>query len=519
MTSGSVTLLQINDTHGYLEPHPELIWRGGEASYPILGGYARIAGLFRKIRAARPGAVIALDNGDTLHGTFPAVRSKGEAFVPLLNALTLDGMTAHWEFAFGPTHLRALAARLSYPILASVDTPAKRRIALRKHAGRLARWILAGSRCSKFFGHREDMPMIARRAYGPIAAALLLAVPASAGAQNVPADIPSVTLKVADTFPPTGFVPEQEKAWAESITKKTGGKVKFQFFWSDSLFKQADGATNLAAGVADFARVASTYDPAKTQLWMTLDMPFNAKDYWCGISSSVQVAQEEPNLKKTFDQLGFLPVVGYSSGHFQFLSKGPIEKVSELAGKRIRSYGGARIKMYELLNISPIFMPYSQIYEGVERGVVDGAEATILLTESFKHYEVAKHMMITNSGFVAASPLSISMRRWNSFPESLKQIFREAAIEHDQEWARKMMELESIKLREFQEKRGLKVVNLSGADLAAIEKAGKEAQELWLADMDKKGVPARATWGKFQELNAACEKEVAANGYPWAKKK
>ncbi len=360
--------------------------------------------------------------------------------------------------------------------------------------------------------------MIARSACRLLSLGLLMFMPAGAWAQGAPADIPTMTLKVADTFPSTGFVPEMEKAWAESITKKTGGKVTFQFFWSDSLFKQADGATNLAAGVADFARVASTYDPAKTQLWMTLDMPFNAKDYWCGMSSSVAVEHNEPNLKKTFDQLGFLPIVGYSSGHFQFLSKTPVEKLSDIANKRIRSYGGARIKMYELLHISPIFMPYSQIYEGVERGVVDGAEATILLTESFKHYEVAKFMTITNSGFVLASPLSISLKRWNSFPASLQKIFREAGLEHDQNYARGMMEQEAVKLKEFQEKRGLKVIHLSPADKAAIEKAGQEAQELWLVDMEKKGVPARATWGKFRELNAACEKSVAANGYPWQKK-
>ena len=360
--------------------------------------------------------------------------------------------------------------------------------------------------------------MTARHTLQSLAFGLLLFAPASAWAQNVPADIPSVTLRVADTFPPTGFVPEQEKAWAANITKRTGGKVKFQFFWSDSLFKQADAATNLKAGVADFARVSSTYDPAKTQLWMTLDMPFNAKDYWCGMSSSVITEQEEPNLKKTFDELGFLPVVGYSSGHFQFLSKNPINNLGELAGKRIRSYGGARIGMYERLGIAPIFMPYAQIYEAVERGVIDGAEATILLTQSFKHYEVAKNMMITNSGFVAASPLSISLKRWNSFPDSLKKIFREAAVEHDQQWARGMMEQESVQLKEFQDKHGMRVVNLSDKDKAAIEKAGTDAQEAWLVDMEKKGVPARTTWSKFRELNAACEKKVAAEGYPWAKK-
>jgi TRAP-type C4-dicarboxylate transport system substrate-binding protein len=111
------------------------------------------------------------------------------------------------------------------------------------------------------------------------------------------ADIPSMTLKVADIFPPTGFIPEMRKWWADDITKRTDGKVQFQFFWSDSLFKNADAASNLNAGVADISHVASTYDPSKTELWMTLDMPFNARDYWCGISASYDVIDADPHLK------------------------------------------------------------------------------------------------------------------------------------------------------------------------------------------------------------------------------
>ncbi|MFN0301783.1 MAG: TRAP transporter substrate-binding protein [Burkholderiales bacterium] len=353
------------------------------------------------------------------------------------------------------------------------------------------------------------------------AAAALIAAAASAPtvlAQGAAADIPSITLKVADSFPPVGFVPEMKKIWADNITKRTDGKVKFQFFWSESLFKQTDGAPNLAAGVADISNVSSTYDPAKTALWMTLDMPFNARDYWCGISASVKTQQDEPNLRKTFDQLGFLPMTGYASGHFHFLSNKPIEKLADLQKKRIRSYGGARIKMYEPLGISPIFMPYGQIYEAVERGVVDGAEGTILLTDSFKHYEIAKFMTVTNSGMALAAPLSISLKRWNSFPDSLKKIFIEAGNEHDQLFARRMIEQEEIKVKEFQEKRGMRYIRLSPADQATLEKAGKDAQDQWLADMDKKNVPARATWAMFQNLQNACEKEIKANGYPWQKK-
>jgi 2',3'-cyclic-nucleotide 2'-phosphodiesterase (5'-nucleotidase family) len=117
MSNRNLTIIQVNDTHGYLEPHPELVWRGDAATYPLMGGYARIASILKRARTGE-GSVLALDNGDTFHGTYPAVASKGEAFVPLVNALRFDAMTAHWEFAWGPPHFRALAARLDYPMLA-----------------------------------------------------------------------------------------------------------------------------------------------------------------------------------------------------------------------------------------------------------------------------------------------------------------------------------------------------------------------------------------------------------------
>ncbi|MGK7864833.1 bifunctional metallophosphatase/5'-nucleotidase [Falsiroseomonas sp. E2-1-a4] len=120
MSQRRLTILQINDTHGYLEPHPEIVWEpDGRPRYTTLGGYARIATLFRRARDERPGGVVALDNGDTLHGTFAAMHSRGEALVEPLNALALDAMTAHWEFAWGPEHLRrTLLPRLRHPLLA-----------------------------------------------------------------------------------------------------------------------------------------------------------------------------------------------------------------------------------------------------------------------------------------------------------------------------------------------------------------------------------------------------------------
>jgi sulfur-oxidizing protein SoxB len=117
--SRRLTILQINDVHGYMEPHPELFLDAGEPQLRMLGGYARIRTLFERVRDEAGGAVLALDNGDTLHGTHAAVSTRGEALVDPLNLLGLDAMTAHWDFAYGPARLEQVVGSLGHPLLAA----------------------------------------------------------------------------------------------------------------------------------------------------------------------------------------------------------------------------------------------------------------------------------------------------------------------------------------------------------------------------------------------------------------
>ncbi len=108
----------MNDTHGYLEEHYEHFWDGGFAKYIRAGGYPRISAYVKKVRREKDGNVLFLDGGDTFHGTYPVVHSKGKILPPLLNDLTIDAMTAHWEFAYGPKNFKELVDSLNYPMLA-----------------------------------------------------------------------------------------------------------------------------------------------------------------------------------------------------------------------------------------------------------------------------------------------------------------------------------------------------------------------------------------------------------------
>jgi S-sulfosulfanyl-L-cysteine sulfohydrolase len=118
MSSKKLTLLQVNDSHAYLEMHSEYFWGPHGLEYRQAGGYARLASLVKEIRRRNQDQVLFLDNGDTLHGTYPAVQTQGKALVPVLNRLGLHGMTAHWEFAYGPQTFIERASELNYPVLA-----------------------------------------------------------------------------------------------------------------------------------------------------------------------------------------------------------------------------------------------------------------------------------------------------------------------------------------------------------------------------------------------------------------
>jgi len=118
-TERSLTIVQMNDTHAYFDIHQEMFWQDNHAEYRMAGGYARIATIVKQIRDESHGNCLFCDCGDTLHGTYPALDTQGQAMIPILNSLGLDAMTAHWEFAYGPIIFKRRLAELNYPMLAN----------------------------------------------------------------------------------------------------------------------------------------------------------------------------------------------------------------------------------------------------------------------------------------------------------------------------------------------------------------------------------------------------------------
>ena len=115
----TIGIIQINDTHANLLPKGNIRYSAKGFKVENLGGYARIMTKVKEYRKKLSGKTLLFDNGDTFHGTYEAVQSKGEVMIPYLNILGVDGMTFHWDVAYTPKHLIELGTKLNFPILAA----------------------------------------------------------------------------------------------------------------------------------------------------------------------------------------------------------------------------------------------------------------------------------------------------------------------------------------------------------------------------------------------------------------
>jgi TRAP-type C4-dicarboxylate transport system substrate-binding protein len=232
-----------------------------------------------------------------------------------------------------------------------------------------------------------------------------------------------VTLKTSVFFASNSWAGHQYQWWADELAKRTNNRVKVNFFWMDSLVKQADMLPGIKSKMTDAGFMSSSYFPSNFPHMMMIDLLGNAgNDYEAIILASLDTQEHEPNLKAELEKEGVVMVAEHLTG-FGGLHMGKrYASFSELKGKTIRTVGGVQNAYLKTLGINPVFMPYSDIYEATSRGTIDGFVGAYSLSDSMKHYEVVKCSVIPNWGQVTASGVFISREVFLKLPPDIQKI-------------------------------------------------------------------------------------------------
>jgi sulfur-oxidizing protein SoxB len=80
--------------------------------YGKVGGYAHLATLVKRLRAAQPHSLL-LDGGDTWQGSATSLWTKGADMIGAQKRLGIDMATGHWEFTYGAERVKQAEKELA----------------------------------------------------------------------------------------------------------------------------------------------------------------------------------------------------------------------------------------------------------------------------------------------------------------------------------------------------------------------------------------------------------------------
>ncbi len=331
-------------------------------------------------------------------------------------------------------------------------------------------------------------------------------------------DLKPTTLRMANVVNENSWFGKQHKWWASEVEKRSGGKLKVQIFWMESLVKWKDALPGIQSGMADFAWVSSTYFPSQLPRYLMLDNLFNfGDDYVAAVLALIDTVDNEPNLKAELAKEDIILVAPHISGHAPTGTKKPLNSIRDLKGKSLRTYGGVRTQFYTNLGANPIFMPFSDMYEAMDRGTIDAlGDMAIVLSNAFKLYEVVKNVYANNppgvhgNGGALASGFYMSLKKFNELPKETQKMLLDLRKEYAVRYAQTLMDDEAAIRAEWKTKHGVSFYDASPADQKFILEAGNVANEQMFKKQEAEGHKGvREVWAYYLNARKKYEAERA----------
>ncbi|GMO39601.1 MULTISPECIES: DctP family TRAP transporter solute-binding subunit [Bradyrhizobium] len=246
-----------------------------------------------------------------------------------------------------------------------------------------------------------------------VAAAALILAPAAAQAQT-PIVIKFSHVVANDT--PKGKGALKFKELAE---KYTDGKVKVEIYPNSTLYKDKEEIEALQLGsVQMLAPSTAKFAPLGIKEFEALDLPWLFKD-----DATYSNAMKGTVGKWLFQKLEAKGITGlaYWDNGFHMLSANrPLVKPTDFQGLKVRISGSKVADQYfRLLGTIPQIMAFSEVYQALQTGVVDGCENTASNYLTQKFYEVQKDITVSYHAHLQYAVI-VNAKFWSGLPPDIR---------------------------------------------------------------------------------------------------
>lgn len=274
------------------------------------------------------------------------------------------------------------------------------------------------------------------------------------------------TLKIGHNLAEDHAVNIAIQGMADEVKETSGDTVEMHIYPNGILGSEADMILQIQAGALDMAKVSASTLGNFSSEFNAFSVPyvFDDRDHFYKFMDSDAAKQV---FESTRDQ-GFIALTWLDSGARSFYTaKRAIREPADLKGLKIRTMDSKMaIEMMKNLGGSATVMGYSDIYTGLQQGVIDGAENNI--TALRDHGEVAKYYCYDEHTRIPDIVI-ISTKVWDSLTPEQQQELKAAADNMTEKYKQSWADFEAQVKQDAQSKYNVEFVE--DVDKAAFQKA------------------------------------------------
>jgi C4-dicarboxylate-binding protein DctP len=211
----------------------------------------------------------------------------------------------------------------------------------------------------------------------------------------------------------------------ELAEKYTHGKVKVAVYPNSTLYKDKEEIEALQLGsVQMLAPSTAKFAPLGVKEFEALDLPWLFKD-----EATYAAAMKGPIGKWLFDKLkkkGITGLAYWDNGFHMVSANRPLIHPSDFQGLKFR-ISGSKIadRYFRVLGSIPQIMAFSEVYQALQTGVVDGCENTPSNYYTQKFHEVQKDITVSNHAHLQYAVI-VNSKFWNGLPPDIRKQLEKA---------------------------------------------------------------------------------------------
>lgn len=310
-----------------------------------------------------------------------------------------------------------------------------------------------------------------------------------------------IELTVNDHNPPPSTIAKSWDAWGKWVEDQSKGRLKVTIHHGGALLAEKDAYRGTKTGVVDMAhyvldrREGFLLSTVTTLPFLGMPAQLEAGELW------MELLKKYPAMAKEWDGVKIIGLFMMPPTHIHNKKK-EVKTPADLKGMKIHGAEYALVQTMNAAGASPIQLDITEMYTGLERGILDGVMNHFPVCFIFKVLELMPYHTIFGDGGINMTPMFAIMnpKKFNSLSPDLQKILEDSGKVWTQEMARLDFPLQKTAV-DFCKEKGHKITYLTPDEVKVWYDLVKEPiHNQWMKEAEAKGLPAKALYNDTLSL-------------------